>query len=252
MPATQKNKTTADTRAQVERLQGMIAALEAGDEAAYQEGVDALTQIREQDLYRDLGKLTRDLHDAMKAFQDDSRLSQLAHQEMPDARDRLSYVVDMTEKAAHRTMDLVEETLPMSEEFEQRAADMFNAWQRFRSRQMEPQEFRDLTREISAFLQLIQDGAGRIRHNLSELMLAQDYQDISGQIIRRVTGLVQELEAALVNLVRLSGTRLNISDSEPRLESATELAGPRVPGRDETDVMADQDDVDELLSSLGF
>lgn len=88
--------------------------------------------------------------------------------------------------------------------------------------------------------------------------MAQDYQDLTGQIIRRVIALVEEVEGNLVQLVRISGQRI-VDDpqrSERKQSEASERMqkgeGPSIPGGDNEGVVSGQDEVDDLLSSLGF
>ena len=89
--------------------------------------------------------------------------------------------------------------------------------------------------------------------------MAQDYQDLTGQIIRRVITLVQDVENSLVELVRITGQRMQPSavaevsaEKEKEKEKDIEACGPAVPGVDKGDIVSSQDDVDDLLSSLGF
>ena len=86
--------------------------------------------------------------------------------------------------------------------------------------------------------------------SLSEVLMAQDYQDLTGQIIRKVITLVQNVEQKLVKLVRITGNKLD--DSKGATDDKKELSGPAIPGLDQGDQVTNQDDVDDLLSSLGF
>ncbi|HHO69526.1 MAG TPA: protein phosphatase CheZ, partial [Gammaproteobacteria bacterium] len=127
-------------------------------------------------------------------------------------------------------------------------------WRRFRNKDMTLEEFRAMSQEIEDFLALALEHADRIHGNLSEVMLAQDFQDLTGQIIRRVIALVQEVEERLVELVRLSGGVEPDSDSGRRGDASLARGqGPAVPGVSEAGgTVSGQDEVDDLLSSLGF
>lgn len=233
-------------------LQATVAALgealKAGDEAAFLAGLDGLVRHREQVLFDQLRKLTGDLQSALERFSVDSRLVDLAEKEVPDAHHRLAHVLELTDSAAHRTMDLVERSGPLAERTARAAAQLREPWQRFRERRIEPADFRRLLGGLDQFLADAGTDMEAVRANLSEVLLAQGYQDLSGQIIRSVMQLVTELEAALVNLVRLSR-----NEQQPQMPaSAQRGCGPAVPGIDTGPAVADQQDVDALLSGLGM
>jgi len=226
---------------------------------------DALDQIREldmmrdQSLYREVGRLTRSLHEAIQNFHIDAHNAeqQAELSKMADASDRLAYVVKMTSQAANRTLDLVEESMPLSGEIRDQARQIGKEWQRFRRREMEPTEFRGLCKRLEQFLDQVAGNADRVSPNLSEILLAQDFQDLTGQVIQKVTTLVREVEENLVKLVvmasnvdRITGIVHDLS-TEGEQQPSTDGVGPQIDA-DREDVVSSQDDVDDLLSSLGF
>ena len=133
-----------------EKLQRQAAELaesvDAGDYAKAMTLINELSEVRDQGLYREVGRLTRSLHEAIRNFQIDPRNAeqQEALSKMTDASDRLEYVVQMTGEAANRTMDLVEETMPVANALRDEAAALRDEWQRLRRREMQPAEFREL------------------------------------------------------------------------------------------------------------
>lgn len=231
----------------------LVAQIEGGDEGAADHTIEELTHIRETALFRELGSLTRELHEALKSFKVDTRLSDIAANDIPDARERLNHVIDMTEQSAHRTLTAIETSLPLVDEIGARSRHLNEQWQRFRNRDLSADEFRRLSQEVEAFLQLADGHGSTLQRSLSDALMAQDYQDLTGQIIRRVINLVQEVEDGLVELVRISGARM--SEETPTAAGAEDDLrrgrGPAVPGQD-VDVVSGQDEVDDLLSSLGF
>lgn len=247
-----------DNDAAMSRMRSLIAEADVKDDAALRELVDELSQVRETELFREVGKLTRELHEALNAFRFDSRLAELTEQDIPDATERLNYVMALTEQSANRTLTSVEKALPRVEGLSEGTRSLLERWQRFRARQMNADEFRELARDIDAFLPNSADDAEAVRKELSEILIAQDFQDLTGQVIRRVITLVQDLEQHLIRMLRLSGGRLKEPSGESGAEarkSATEGnmgTGPAVPGVGDEDVVQGQDDVDDLLSSLGF
>ena len=176
---------------------------------------------------------------------------------MTDASDRLEYVVQMTAKAANRTMDLVEEAMPKASALRDEAAELRDQWQKLRRREMAPAEFRELYARIDTFFVTLNTDAGAMYDNLSEILLAQDFQDLTGQVIQKVTTLVKEVEEHLLSLVvmashvdQMTGTVHELEEREKI--SAEQGVGPQIKAEEREDVVSGQDDVDDLLSSLGF
>lgn len=231
------------------RAREIVALLEAGDESQADRLLEELGKKHETNLFQQLGKLTRELHEAISNFQIDSRIADLAREDIPDARERLNHVVSMTEEAAHKTLSAVEQSLPVMESLGGGARRLNDAWRRFRAREMSVEEFRELSRQMDEFLAKTVADADVVRNDLTTVMMAQGAQDLTGQIIRRVVGLVQELEEKLVELVRITGLRLIADAAEPQASSKGH--GPAVPNLDQGTVKS-QDEVDDLLSSLGF
>lgn len=231
-------------------IAALAGALAAGDEDRFIAELDALVQRREHSLFGELRKLTTNLQSALERFSVDSRLVDLAEKEVPDARHRLDHVLKLTDEAAHRTMDLVEESFPLAERTAKQADSIVGMWRRFRARSIAVDEFRVMLQQMDAFLESARTDMDKVRGNLGEVLLAQGYQDISGQIIRGVMKLVGELEVALADLVRLSrtGTTTVKAVSEERCTGF----GPAIPGVDNGPAVSGQQDVDALLSGLGM
>jgi chemotaxis protein CheZ len=225
-------------------------SLAAGDAERFFEELDALVERRERALFGELRKLTTDLQGALQRFRIDSRLVDLAEKEVPDARHRLDHVLKLTDEAAHRTMDLVEQSCPLAERTAREASEIVELWRRFRTRTIAVADFREMLRRMDHFLEAARTDVDKVRGNLAEVLLAQGYQDLSGQIIRGVMKLVAELEVALVDLVRLSQTgaqsaRISTGDTRRGF-------GPAIPGINSGHVVGGQQDVDALLSGLGM
>lgn len=235
----------------IARTKDLLACLERGDENGAREVLDELTRIRETELYQEMGKLTRELHDSLMAFGKDDQLISLAKEEIPDARSRLRHVIKMTDDAANRTLSAVEESLPICEEVTSKSSDLHEKWRRFIQRDMNVQEFRELSLLIDKFLEGNTDQVKDLRTKLNEILMAQDFQDLTSQIIKRVIGLVEQVEDNLVNLVRLSGGSIKVDFEKTKGDHSIEATGPAVPGVD-NNIVSGQDEVDELLSSLGF
>src|SRR5690606_712358 len=247
------------------RVPQLLDSLQQGrlDETA--QLLNELNHIRNNNLYQEGGKLTRELHNAIVKLEMDPSATGGDPSPIADATDRLSYVVAMTEKAANRTMDLVEESTPLVNYVSYEAQSLTADWQRFMRRDMNADEFRELVRRVDTFLQRAMNDGSQLSQNLSEIMLAQDFQDLTGQVIKRVTRLVSELESNLLNLVlmagqvdRMAGIRHDCEamraeqERKRREKESSNGEGPQMHADIREDVVSGQDDVDDLLSSLGF
>ena len=227
----------------------LVKALENNEETRADEILDQISGIRESMLFQEIGRLTRQLHDTMNSFSVDAKMSELTKKDIPDAKERLHYVIAMTEQAANQTLGVVEDLLPISKNLNDQADELSSKWDRFLTKDMPFQEFKDMSQELTTHFSQTRSGLAGVQTGLNEILLAQGFQDITGQIIRRVIDLVQDLETSMVELVRISGGKTQVSTS-----SELELPGPVVPGVDDKlgDVATNQDEVDDLLSSLGF
>lgn len=234
-----------------DRARALVESLERGNAPEVSRLMDEIARMRESSLFQELGRLTRDLHDALNNFRLDSRIANLAEKDIPDAKERLNYVITMTEQSAHRTLNAVEDSLPVIERIDSSTTVLRQNWQRFLRRELDARQFRDLAQEVDRNLEATAADAKRVRANLNDVLMAQDFQDITGQMIRRVIGLVQQLEGDLVELVRISGTRLQQVETATQA-TGTKLEGPQLPGKGGAEIVQNQDDVDALLSSLGF
>jgi len=240
-----------ETIIESERLtqaRALVASLEAGDDTEATRIIMSFPENIGTDIFQEVGRLTRELHEAIIGFAMDEKVLQAVQHEMPDATERLAYVIEMTENAANTTLKAVEESMPVAEELSKGSNKLAAEWERFRGRQMELADFRALSDEIGEFLTLANSHSKILNENLSEVLLAQGYQDLTGQIIRRVIALIQEVEEKLVRLVAISGT----ARMQETKKEEVAMEGPAVPNIEQGDMLSNQDDVDDLLSSLGF
>lgn len=257
----QNNEATASVSVFENKLREQSAQLkdlvDQGDLSGALAVISEITETRDRTLYQEVGHLTRTLYESIKNFHIDTELPDDPESlsTMNDASDRLSYVVDMTNKAANKTLDLVEETMPVASDIKDEATQLKDAWGRLQRKEMKPDEFRALSGRMDVFLGKLSEDSDKVYKNLSEILLAQDFQDLTGQVIHRVTGLVKEVEENLINLVRMAGTVDKITGTVHDIEEEDKTmqgVGPQVNADKLEDVMSGQDDVDDLLSSLGF
>jgi chemotaxis protein CheZ len=233
----------------LEQARLLVKELEAGNEKEADRILNGIADRLDADLFQEVGRLTRELHEAINGFLLDDRITELAEREIPDASERLNYVITMTEKSANITLNSVETSIPLTDELGQKAAALSEEWGRFQGRKLSVDDFRILSKDLSAFLALVTDHSQQLHGKLNEVLMAQDFQDLTGQIIRQVIKLVHDVEDKLVQLIRISGSRIPERGTH---HAHQELEGPVIPGIDQGDVVHGQDDVDDLLSSLGF
>ncbi|MDH5546487.1 MAG: protein phosphatase CheZ [Gammaproteobacteria bacterium] len=228
----------------------LVAQLEEGNNEKVDACIAQLTDLRESHLFRELGKLTREFHEALNSFRYDERINSLAQEEIPDARERLSYVITKTDEAAHRTLNAIEAVTPVCDALSDTIGSFGKTWEKFTHRELNPAQFRDLSRNLQAFFVSAGNDMDMVKNNLNDVLMAQDFQDITGQIIKRVIKLVSEVESSLVELIKLGGSSIK-RESEGSVNTGG-LDGPQVPGMEGDNVVSGQNEVDDLLSSFGF
>ncbi len=174
----------------------LVDAIEAGDANHADDLIKALHDGRFDALYQEIGKLTRDVHDTFANLAGDERLVSLAQRQMPDARERLRYVVEKTEEAADRTLTAVEKMIPMSDNMVQQASTLRMAMADGKA---------DVPARMTSFLDIVESDGRKLRSSLSDVLMAQEYQDLTGQVIKRTIDLVGQVEEKLVELVSACG-----------------------------------------------
>lgn len=236
----------------LEQAKQLVTYLEAGDT----DKVDILlTDIQsplQSELFAEIGKLTRQLHNSMSNFQIDSRINDLANADIPDAKERLNYVITRTEDAANKTMDAVESIFPVVENIQSQIRGINPLWDKLMNNELDLSEFKLLCIEIDKFLKMTNAETDHMHSLMTDVLMAQDFQDLTGQVIRKVIDLVIEVEESLINMLTVFGIS-ETAQKKTTLKTGKNLVeGPIVNTTDRDDVVSGQDDVDDLLSSLGF
>lgn len=236
--------------------ENLLKELEQGDVNRAVALVGELNELRDRTLYYEIGRLTRSLHEAIKNLQVDDTVG--ASSEIANATDKLTYVLEMTDKSANRTMDLVDAGMPLAQDIQDQAERLEKQWQKFLRKELKPEEFRALTKEVKVFLQSSVSNSKQLKSQLSDIVLAQDFQDLTGQVIHKVAALARDVETRLVQLVVMAGQVDSITgithtdlDETPKEVDAIAAEGPQIDTTN-VNVVSNQDDVDDLLSSLGF
>ena len=233
----------------------LVTFLEEGDTDSANALLDAVTMKESVELFAEVGKLTRQLHDSLNNFQLDERIAGLANEDIPDAQTRLTYVIEETEKAANTTMDAVEQSMSIVETMKGQLDNLMPEWKKLMNREIELDEFKSMCLDLDKHLESSVADADKMMGLLTEVLMAQGYQDLTGQVIRRVIELVKEVEDSLVHMLTVFGgaeATKTVKSSQPKVEKAIVAEGPIIDAESRDDVVSGQDDVDDLLSSLGF
>lgn len=193
------------------------------------------------DIYNKLGTLTRELHDTLTSLGLMPTL-QDSFESIPDAKSRLKYVAEKTSNAAEKVLNLVDQA---KSEHQNIAAE---------TRRMADAIVADPVKAVASgavmnFVGDVESATARIDQHLTEIMIAQDFHDLTGQVVAKVVTLVSQLEGQLVKILVEAAPHELPQRHQPE---ASKLEGPVVQHTGRTDVVADQSEVDDLLASLGF
>jgi chemotaxis protein CheZ len=186
-----------------------------------------------------LGSIVRSLHDALREIGAEKVLTD-AVAEFPSARERLVHIGELTEKAANTVLSRVEEVSPIQDRLAHKARELQASW----DAEPVPQALRPLVEQTTQFMADASAGCQGTRGALSDMMMAQDFQDLTGQLIKKVVSLLESTENDLLKLL-IDAAPPGSVPSEKKEEM---MAGPGAPGF----IALEQGDVDDLLADLGF
>ncbi|MBF5054491.1 chemotaxis regulator CheZ [Alcanivorax venustensis ISO4] len=214
------------------------------------------------DLVVRIGQLTRMLRESMRELGLDKEVEKAA-EAIPDARARLNYVASMTEQAADRALNAVDRAQPLQNEIESRAESLDQQWQTWFENPMELDQARQLVTDTRGYLAAVPEMARETSKELLEIMMAQDFQDLTGQVIKKMMEVILEVENQLLQVLLESVPEgderealkqrmedRNAADTRKR-EEASLVNGPQLTAEGEG-IVSNQDQVDDLLDELGF
>lgn len=222
-------------------------ASHVGEPAEMSQGsVGANAGERETLVFNRLGHMARQLHDTLRELGYDKMLEETARQ-MPDARQRLTYIAQMTEQAASRVLNATDIAKPLQEEMQSSSEALRARWDRMFANQLSVDEFKALAADTRNYFSQTPTKMKTVGDQLMEIMMAQDFQDLTGQVIKKIIEMAQGLEGQLL------GVLIEAMPGERKVNAPEGLLnGPvtNVAGRG--DVVTTQSQVDDLLESLGF
>jgi len=225
---------------ELENLFDSIARAVAEGEGGAQEGACP------EHVFSQLGQMTRGLHNLLRELGYDKTLEKVASQ-LPDNRDRLNYIAAMTAKAAERALNAAEIARPIQTQLGVGAQDLAGKWDKMFNKQLGVAEFKQLVLDTRSFLADMPQRTEATNAQLMEIIMAQDFQDLTGQVIKKVLEAAQNLESQLLALLIETTPEAKRQAMHPGL-----LNGPVVNAAGRSDVVSSQEQVDDLLESLGF
>lgn len=195
-------------------------------------------------MFERLGGIVRLLHDSLRELGYDKALTEASAQ-IGDAQDRLEYVATLTEQAANKVLNTLDDGMPAQDVLSKKSKEMEDRWAALFAGKLSIDEFKVLAGDSRAFAAAVSEATEAEKARLLEIMMAQDFQDITGQLIKKVVNITKTVESELAQLLRDNAPadkREKMAQKEVQL-----MSGPSVP-----QVALNQDSVDDLLADLGF
>lgn len=192
-----------------------------------------------------IGQLTRQLREGLRELGLDKHVA-MAAEAIPDARDRLRYVANMTERAAERALNAIDIAQPMQEELATGARNLNQRWSEWSANPAGLDQANPLTIDTRRYLQEVPQKANAINGQLLEIMMAQDFQDLTGQVIKKMMEVINEVESQLLQVLIDHSPKGTAPDGATGLQNGPQVK-PGLPSG-----VANQEQVDDLLESLGF
>lgn len=242
-PAPQRSDAAGDSD-DLQALFDSVAQAQAASPAAdARSGAESGSQ--DEMVFNRLGHLARQLHDSLRGLGVDKLLADTADQ-IPDARQRLAYIAQMTEQAASKVLNAADIAKPIQEELMARSTAMALRWDKMFANQLSVDEFKALAADTRSYFAEAPPKLKISNDQLMAIIMAQDFQDLTGQVIKKVVEVVQGMETQLLSV-------LIEAMPEERKAAAPEglLNGPVINAAGK-DVVTNQAQVDDLLESLGF
>lgn len=213
------------------------------------EGADAdekVDQGMHDEFLLRIGHMTRSLHDSLRGLGLDKLIEKAAH-DIPDARDRLDYVARMSEQAAQRVLNATDAAGPLQERIDVNANTIADGWQHALKAPFSEDAYRTMALQTIKLLEDSHNCTSDTKSHLMDIMMAQDFQDLTGQVIKKVTEIAQNLENQLVQML------IDFAPPEMRRDiNLGLLNGPQINPDGNNEVVSNQGQVDDLLDSLGF
>jgi len=201
--------------------------------------------LGDKPMFERLGGIVRLLHDSLRELGYDRSLSDVAS-EITDAQGRLEYVATLTEQAANKVLNAIDVGMPEQDALSKSAKDMDARWAQLFEGKLSVDEFKALAHDSRQFAGKVTEVTEAEKARLLEIMMAQDFQDITGQLIKKIVTITHKAESELAQLLR-DNAPAEVKAAHPESKPAELMNGPSAPA-----IAMVQDDVDSLLADLGF
>ncbi|MCX8145875.1 MAG: protein phosphatase CheZ [Azovibrio sp.] len=209
--------------------------------------MSSATSSGQDSAFNRVGQLMRKLNETLRELGYDALIKDAVHHSIPDTRERLAYVARVTENAASRVLNATDTALPLQEALQSGAKELCVRWKDLYACRLSVEEFKQLAADTVAYLDhLVPENTGASKAQLMEIMMAQDFQDLTGQVIKKIVDLVQDLERQLVSVL------IDLIPDERRNATVNSLINGPVIDSSSGEVVVSQAQVDDLLESLGF
>ena len=220
-----------------------IAAAAPVAAAAFAATAPATADGEEKPMFERLGGIVRLLHDSLRELGYDKALNEASSQ-IVDAQDRLEYVASLTEQAANKVLNTLDDGMPAQDVLQKKARVMETRWNDLFAGKLGIEEFKVLAGDSKSFATAVSEATEAEKARLLDIMMAQDFQDITGQLIKKVVMITKTVEKELADLLR--------DNAPPPLREKLQAKEPLMVGPSVPSVALDQDNVDDLLADLGF
>ena len=224
-----------------------LTGAQPGGDAILAQGAAVPTMEAHDEFLSRIGHMTRALHESLRGLGLD-KLIEKAASDIPDARDRLDYVARLSEQAAQKVLNATDAAIPLQDNIDSGAQQLSAAWTALLGNPAASEaQWRALAGRSVSTLDGVRGATVDTKAYLMDIMMAQDFQDLTGQVITKVTTIAHNLERQLVQML------VDFAPAEMKRDIDNGLLnGPQINPNGNSDVVADQSQVDDLLDSLGF
>nr|WP_255524391.1 protein phosphatase CheZ [Aquitalea sp. ASV15] len=199
-----------------------------------------------EEMYEQIGQITRKMHNALRDMGYDKSLERVADA-IPDARDRLSYIASLTKSAADRVLNAIDVAQPLQDHLGNHSKTLAERWNLLYANQLSTEEFKQLAQDTHQYLNQVPQQTHETNTQLLEIVMAQDFQDLTGQVIKKMMDMFKNLETEMLTLL----VQFSPEHKKGELDSNL-LNGPVINPEGQPDAVSNQQQVDDLLESLGF
>ncbi len=250
--ADKNKKDSSDKEEDLEALFDRVAA-ETKNQSSTEDvvkNVEPKIEDKQTRVFNKVGNMVRTLHNTLGEIGVDKVIEQ-AVSTLPDTKDRLAYIATLTEQAASKVLNSLDLINPLVDDVVDESKLLGNQWDKAFDGELTLEEFKELAKKTRSHLkESSQKKLSITREQLTEIMMAQDFQDLTGQVIKKIVALTHELENGLMSVL------VDVVPEDLRNSQVIKvddlMNGPVVKHEGRTDVVVNQKQVDDLLDSLGF